>query len=645
MAGKLVGRALSNTANVTLQSITVGNSTSNSVINSTAVVTPSVNVGSNVFVNTSTIHIGNSTVNTTIKAGNVDLRGTQLTIDNISINGTQIVVGNSTVNAVINSSSVTTTGGATFGGHLMPSANITYDIGNSSMRWRDLWLSGTTINLGGATIKTDTDTGAVAIIPKPTTDTPDPLAVVISPAGGVTAVPTTGGVPAANAIADAATSNVAAAVPIDIVTTPPANGQMLVWSNTANTFIAHSTIASVNVVGTATLKTLSANGHTGSNGQLLASNGTATYWTDPPAAVVMSNVASAVPNTTNSANASYIAEGELFINTIDELLYSSNGSGYFVVGSSAESGITVTTQTFTGNGSAVAYTLNKPTTNVETFVFLNGVAQVPGTDYSISGTTLTFVTPPPSDNEIEVRILDIADINGVDITLSSLVGNGSNTAFTLSTSLGSNSTTFVYLNGVAQVPTVDYGVNAATLTFTTAPANGELIRAVTISAIGDYTSDSFTANSTVNNNFVLSTPTVTTKAVVFINGVAQAPSVDYYVSGNNLVLINNAAANDVVQVRSFYEEPSAGGANTTIQYNSSGLLKGFDGLTFNETTNNVVIANTLSVAQVRFTASYPPIGPTAPGIAGTIAWDTNYIYMCIGTNTWKRIPMSTWTPS
>jgi hypothetical protein len=152
MPGKLQGRAISNTANVILQSITVGNSTSNATVNSTAVV-----------------------------------------IGNVTITASQIAVGNSTVNAVINSSAVTAAGGATFGGHLMPSANITYDIGNSSMRWRDLWLSGTTINLGGATIKTDTDTGAVAIIPKPTTDTPDPLAVVISPAGGVTAVPTTGG--------------------------------------------------------------------------------------------------------------------------------------------------------------------------------------------------------------------------------------------------------------------------------------------------------------------------------------------------------------------------------------------------------------------------------------------------------------------
>lgn len=555
-----------------------------------------------------------------------------------------ISVGNSTVNTVINSTSISVAGGGRFGGHLMPTANVTYDIGNSAMRWRDLWLSGTTINLGGATIKTDTDTGSIALVPKPTVDTPHPLAVVVSPSGGIIAVPTTDGVPAANALAAAATSNTAAPVPIDIKTTAPANGQMLVWSANANSFISHSTVESLSVVGTATIQTLSANGHTGTTGQLLASNGTATYWSDPPAAVVVSAAASAVPNTTNSANASYIAQGELFINTSDQLLYSSNGTSYFVISGAggATANISVTSQTFTGNGSAVAFTLNKATTNVETFVFLNGVAQVPGTDYSISGTTLTFVTAPPSDNEIEVRVLDISDINGIDITLSSFVGDGSDTTFTLATALASNTSTFVYLNGVAQVPTVDYGVSGSTLTFTTAPANLDQIRAVTINAIGDYTSDSFTANSTVNNNFVLSTPTVTTKAVVFINGVAQAPSVDYYVSGNNLVLINNAAANDVIQVRSFYEEPSAGGANTTIQYNSSGLLKGSDALTFDETTNNVSIGNTLSVASVRFTASRPPLTASSTGVAGTIAWDSNYIYMCVGTNTWKRVAISTW---
>ena len=100
---------------------------------------------------------------------------------NVTVNTTSVALGNSTVNTVINSTSVSVAGGATFSGSLMPSANITYDIGNTTMRWRDLYLSGATINLGGATIQTDSNTGAIAIIPKPTVATPNPVAVVVSP--------------------------------------------------------------------------------------------------------------------------------------------------------------------------------------------------------------------------------------------------------------------------------------------------------------------------------------------------------------------------------------------------------------------------------------------------------------------------------
>jgi hypothetical protein len=35
-----------------------------------------------------------------------------------------------------------------------------------------------------------------------------------------------------------------------------------------------------------------------------------------------------------------------------------------------------------------------------------------------------------------------------------------------------------------------------------------------------------------------------------------------------------------------------------------------------------------------------PIGPTAVGVAGQIAVDTNYIYVCTATNTWKRVAIT-----
>jgi len=46
-------------------------------------------------------------------------------------------------------------------GHHLPGANVTYNLGSSTQRWKDLWLSGTTIYLGGGTITAPT--GAVTI--------------------------------------------------------------------------------------------------------------------------------------------------------------------------------------------------------------------------------------------------------------------------------------------------------------------------------------------------------------------------------------------------------------------------------------------------------------------------------------------------
>lgn len=33
---------------------------------------------------------------------------------------------------------------------------------------------------------------------------------------------------------------------------------------------------------------------------------------------------------------------------------------------------------------------------------------------------------------------------------------------------------------------------------------------------------------------------------------------------------------------------------------------------------------------------------TAAGVPGRICWDSNYIYICVAANTWKRAALSTW---
>ena len=45
---------------------------------------------------------------------------------------------------------------------------------------------------------------------------------------------------------------------------------------------------------------------------------------------------------------------------------------------------------------------------------------------------------------------------------------------------------------------------------------------------------------------------------------------------------------------------------------------------------------------IRIRSSQTPASASATGTAGMIAWDANYIYVCVDTNTWKRVAISTW---
>jgi len=126
-------------------------------------------------------------------------------LSNAGISSTNISTGTIIVDGGVGISGALNVGAnVTVTGNVLPSANVTYNLGSPSQRWKDLWLSGNTIDLAGAVIKTDPATGAVAIIPNPTTANPNPIGVVISPAGTVSTVTTTAGVPAVGSISTSA---------------------------------------------------------------------------------------------------------------------------------------------------------------------------------------------------------------------------------------------------------------------------------------------------------------------------------------------------------------------------------------------------------------------------------------------------------
>ena len=175
--------------------------------------------------------------------------------------------------------------------------------------------------------------------------------------------------------------------------------------------------------------------------------------------------------------------------------------------------------TFTGDGSTTGFTLSGSANSATAFVTVNGLIQRYTTDYSLSGTTLTFVDAPSNGSTVQALrltgslgvtfktiqvsgqsdvVADQADdilsfANGAGITITtnattdtitiarpaitkqSLTGNGSNTVFTLNTSTTEDDI-LVHVDGMYFHPTDDYTVSGTTLTFSTAPINSAEIR-------------------------------------------------------------------------------------------------------------------------------------------------------------------------
>ena len=65
------------------------------------------------------------------------------------------------------------------------------------------------------------------------------------------------------------------------------------------------------------------------------------------------------------------------------------------------------TRTATGDGSTVAFTVTSGMTDDSVIVTENGVIQAPTSDFSISGTTLTFTTAPASGVAIKIQELPV----------------------------------------------------------------------------------------------------------------------------------------------------------------------------------------------------------------------------------------------
>jgi hypothetical protein len=95
--------------------------------------------------------------------------------------------------------------------------------------------------------------------------------------------------------------------------------------------------------------------------------------------------------------------GMLRFNTEDDTVeFYTNAEGWR---SATQQFTVIASETFTGSGYTKVFTLNSPQTTDSVIVSINGVVQIPGTAYTVSGTTLTFTAAPGPGYTIEVRSL------------------------------------------------------------------------------------------------------------------------------------------------------------------------------------------------------------------------------------------------
>lgn len=82
------------------------------------------------------------------------------------------------------------------------------------------------------------------------------------------------------------------------------------------------------------------------------------------------------------------------------------------------------------------------------------------------------------------------------------------------------------------------------------------------------------------------------------------------------------------------EKGSGGGTARALELQTDGTTR----LTIGATDGTVTVAgDSITVATSR-----TPASATATGTTGQIVWDSNYVYVCVATNTWKRSAISTW---
>ena len=374
-------------------------------------------------------------------------------------------------------------------------------------------------------------------------------------------------------------------------------------SNGTAYFEVGQNLADLAVSGNITLSgALSANGGTGTDGQVLTSNGTVSYWADSTGG------GGGFTNGQSISVNNFVISGALSAN-------SSNGLADFVLASNGAGGVYWKSDNALSEGNLISYsaTANGTQTVFDTgntisaannlLVTIDGMLQVPTTHYTISGANVTFTSTPANGSLIEVRDITVQGTAlGVGTVYNSFTANGTGTTFTLSTAPVHEDNTLVSIDGVVQAKTT-YTTNSSTgvLTLDAAPPNNSIIDVTTFvrQGVGNNSlyvfADAFTGNGTATD-FVLTEAVPEPYTVVSIDGVTQHKTA-YSISGSTLTFTAAPANNATIEVQAFKGTTFNANiqlntlSNTGIVFDDSGAANALTTLTFSKSTDTVHVGN------------------------------------------------------
>jgi len=185
---------------------------------------------------------------------------------------------------------------------------------------------------------------------------------------------------------------------------------------------------------------------------------------------------------------------------------------------------------FTATANQTAFSISSAiTASSNTQVYIDGVYQAKS-NYTTSGSTITFSTGVPLGAEVEVvHFISVLS----KVYTDTFTGDASTVDFTASKDVTDENVTQVYIDGVYQSKD-NYTTSGTTITFSTAPPSGSAIEVVhfTPAVYSTLNSNQFTGTGS-QTDFTLTQSVDVDTSFVFVQGVYQEKDT-YSISGTTL---------------------------------------------------------------------------------------------------------------